>query len=300
MKTKKLFLFIVAGISMLVISLNSCKKDRVPQDDYQDMDSFYSDNEEEEQEITVDSGSGPCDIVAKKGTHFCVTRDMLRDANGNDIPDYPFQIKVVELYSIKDMILSRRPSTSGTNILETSAEIKMRPFKNGNEAFLKSGRTYWMQTAALPSTVNNMNVYYGITSSSTNDWTIATDTLSTAVNSATTYDVTPSQTGYVSAAKVHSSTASYTPITFTVAGSNTQNIQIFISFTSCKSVMRVSNLVSAPIPVGETVTFIAFAKKQTNDFVMEQQTITVASGQTINLNMQVVTEPALLAALAAL
>ena len=300
MKTKKIILFALSCATLSIVLFNSCKKDRVPQDDYQSMDSFYTDNEEEEQEITVDSGSGPCDIVAKKGTHFCVTRDMLRDASGNDIPNYPFQIKVIELYSIKDMILRRQPSTSGTTILETSAEIKMRPFKNGNEAFLKTGRAYWMQTASLPSTSSGMSAYYGITISGANDWTVATDTLSTVTASSTYYDVTPSITGYVSAAQLHLSTAAYTPITLSVPGTNTQNIQVFISFGNFKSVTRVINLVSIPVPVGETVTLVAFGKKQTNDFVLHQQTFTVTAGQQITLTMSVVTEANLLAALAAL
>ncbi len=300
MKTRKKILFALVCTLTSLLFFNACKKDRVPQDDYQDMDSFYSDNDEEEEEIQVDSGSGPCDIVAKKGTHFCVTRDMLQDANGNDIPNYPFTIKVVELYSIKDMILNRWPSVSGTSILETSAEIKMRPFKNGNEAFLKSGRAYWMQTAALSSTSSGMSVYYGTSNSGNNNWAAATDTLSTVTQFPSYYKVTPSVTGYVSAAKVHPSTAAYTPISITVAGSNTQNIQVFVKFNNFKSVMRITNLVSIPVPVGESVTLVAFAKKQTNDFVLDQQTFTVATGQQINLNMQVISESGLLAALSAL
>lgn len=307
MKTQKLIHLALSCIVATSVLFTACKKDRVPEDNYEDMDSFYSDNEEEEEEITVDSGSGNCFVTAKKGTRICVTRDMLRDANGNDVPNYPFQLKVIELYSIKHMILRRQPSTSGSTILETSAEIKVRPFKNGNEAFLKPGRKYLMETAAL-TPISGMQSYYGFVNSGTNDWTnsISTfipgfvDTLSTVTNMPSFYQLTPATTGYVSAAQAHQSTASYTPVTLSVAGTNTQNIQVFISFNNFKSVMRVTNLVSAPIPVGETVTLMAFGKKQTNDFVLHQQTFTVTAGQQITLNMQVITEANLLAALAAL
>jgi hypothetical protein len=286
----------------------SCKKDRVPQDDYQDMDSFYNDNQEEEQELQVDSGSGSCFVTAKKGTRICVTRDMLRDAGGNDIPSYPFQLKVIELYSIKDMILRRQPSTSGGSILEISAEIKVRPFKDGNEAFLKQGKRYGMETANITPTDSSMISYYGFDNGGIGDWTSSlstiipgfVDSLSTVVATPSYYILTPANTGYVSAAKQHSSTAQYTPVTVTVAGTNTQNIQIYIVFNNYKSVMKVTNLLSSPVPVGESVTLVAFAKKQTNEFVLDQQTFTVVPGQQIALNWTVVSETNLIAALAGL
>src|SRR6266478_6571417 len=133
MKTKKLFLFALGSIAATIIFIAACRKERLPVNDYQNMDSFYSDNEEPEQEIQVYSGSGPCFVTAMRGTRICVTRPMLMDAAGNDIPDYPFKLKVIELYTIKHMILRKEPSVAGGIILETSAEIKVRPFKNGNE-----------------------------------------------------------------------------------------------------------------------------------------------------------------------
>lgn len=308
MKTKNLFLLVSGSIAAIIILIGACRKERLPVDDFQNMDSFYSDNEEPEQEITVDSGAGPCFVTAMRGTRICVTRPMLQDAVGNDIPDYPFKLKVIELYSIKHMLLRKQPSVAGGNILETSVEIRVRPFKNNNEAFLKPGKKYVMITDTLPAIVSGMKSWYGFINGGNNDWTdsLATivpgfvDTLSSVTISSADYTLTPAKTGYVSAAKLHQSTAQYTTITFTVAGTNTQNIQVYISFNNFKSVMKVTNLVSLPVPVGETVTLIAFAKKQTNDFVMHQQTFTVTPAMQIALNMQVVTEAALLAALAAL
>ena len=309
MVSKNLLLLILCGLSSLLLLTSSCKKDRIQADDYQDMDSFYSDNEEEEQELTVDSiGSGSCFVVAKKGTRICVTRDMLRDASGNDIPNYPFQLKVIELYSIKDMILRRNPSIAGGAILETTAEIKVRPFKNGNEAFLKPGRAYLMETANMTPTISAMEAYYGFENSGLNDWTNNlsaiipgfVDTMSTVANTNDYYILTPATSGYVSAAKAHQSGVQYTPITLSAQGTNTQNIQAFLVFSGYKSVMRIFNLASYPVPIGETVTLVAFGKIQTNEFMLHQQTFIVASGMQISLNMQVVTEAALLSALAAL
>lgn len=307
MKKSNLFL-LCAGIFCAFLFFNACKKDRVPQDDFQDMESFYDDNQEEEQELVVDSGgSGGC-VVAKKGTIICMTRDMIRDAAGNDIPSYPFTLKVIELYTIKDMILRRQPSVSGSAILETSAEIKVRPFKDGSEAFLKDGRAYMMQTDTLDTTYNGMQAFYGFENSGTNDWTNDlsvlipgfVDTLSTVSQNAGAYVITPAKTGYVSAAQGHVSSTTMSPVTLSVQGTNTQNIQAYLSFNNFKSVIRITNLVSVPVPVGESVTLVAFGKIQTNDFVMHKETFNVGVGHTITLNMQVVTEANILSALGSL
>src|SRR4051812_13974621 len=121
MKNKNIYLF--ALLSTAFILFFACKKDRIEQDNYESMDSFYNDNQEEEQELQVDSGNGGC-VIAKKGTRICMSREELQDAGGTEVPSYPFKLKVIELYSIKDMILRRQPSTSGGSILETTAEIK--------------------------------------------------------------------------------------------------------------------------------------------------------------------------------
>jgi hypothetical protein len=270
------------------------------------MDDFYNDNQEEEQELQVDSGSnGSCFVTAKKGTRICMARDALRDAGGNDIPNYPFQLKVIELYSIKDMILRKQPSTAGGSILQTSAEIKVRPFKNGNEAYLKDGRYYVMETDTFASTDSGMVSYYGFDNGGVGDWTNVlsniypgfVDSLSSVVATPAYYVLTPAATGYVSAAKQHTSSSQTTPITISVQGSNTQNIEIYVSFNSFKGVMKVTNLASAPVPVGESVTLIAFGKKQNNDYCLHMQTFTVVHNQQVSLNMQVVGQSGILAAL---
>src|SRR2546423_1237548 len=126
MKTKKYLLSTIFISIVIAAWFSACKKDRMVQDDYQSMDSFYDQNKEEEQEYTIDS-SGTCPLICKKQTKICMSADMFQFTNGSGIT-YPFTLKVVELYSIKDMLLWRAPSTTGGNILETSAENRVRTF----------------------------------------------------------------------------------------------------------------------------------------------------------------------------
>jgi hypothetical protein len=291
-KTKKILLVTVISASFLFF--NSCKKERIAADDYQDMESFYDDYKEAEQEYIIDS-TGNCPLTCLKGTKICVSADMFSDSTGADIT-YPFILKVVELYSIKEMLLWRMPSIAGGNILETSAEIRVRTFKNGSELTLKPGKAYSMQMANMTVINNNMQVYFA----PANDWMLATDTLSSVADSGSYYSLSVGKMGFVSAARLHNSTSASTTITLTVAGTNTQNIQSYLSFSNFKGLMRITNLTSGSVPVGEPVTLVAFAKKQTNDYVLHEQNFAVASNQQVPLSMQVVTLAALLSALAAL
>jgi hypothetical protein len=109
--------------------------------------------------------------------------------------------------------------------------------------------------------------------------------------------LTPATTGYVSAARADTSNAGLTPVTLTVNGNNTQNIEIYISFTNFKSVMKVTNLISAPIPIGEEVTLLAFGKRQNNEYVLHLQTFIVSNNLQISLNMQVTGQSGIIAAL---
>ncbi|MEP7171554.1 MAG: hypothetical protein ABI855_19440 [Bacteroidota bacterium] len=292
MKTKKYILPTIYSFIAIVISFSSCKKDRVVQDDYQSMDSFYDQNKEEEQEYVIDS-SGSCPLICKKGTKLCASADILQFTNGSNIT-YPFTLKVVELYSIKDMLLWQMPAISSGNILETSAEIRVRAFKGSDELELKSGQAYYMEMDTMSNLQSNMQMYYGSSVSNTTDW--ANSNSSVAVNSYF-YILNVGRMGWVSSAQLHTSTAQNTTVTITAAGTHPEFIQIYITFANFKGLIKVTNLVSSPIPIGEQVKLFAMAKNQNNDYLLDQQTFTVAANQQITLNLQTISEANLLAAM---
>jgi hypothetical protein len=307
MKNKNHLLVVITTIAFTFTLISACKKDRIPQDDYQSLDSFYDDNKEEEQEFIIDSAGTNCFITAKKGTRICVPRESLQFSNGTDIT-YPFTLKVVELYSIKDMILWKIPATAGTSILETSAAVRVRAFKNGTEVFLKPGTSYLLETASFASTNSGMLSYYGFDNGGNNDWTNTlsnilpgfVDTISAVIATPTFYSLTVANTGWISCARLHSSPNATTTLSLTASGTNTQNIHVYISFTSFKGLTKVNNFSSIPIPLATQVTLVAIGKKSNGDFVINQQSFALTANQQVALSMGVISEANLLAALAAL
>jgi hypothetical protein len=295
MKTKKQLISVSVVLILVTAGFYACKKDRVVQNDYQSMDSFYNQYKEEEQEYIIDT-LGSCPLICKKETKLCASADEFQFTNGTGIT-YPFTLKVVELYSIKDILLWRAPSVSSGNILETSAEIRVRTLKNNTELQVKPGKTYYMEMDTMPNLQSNMQMYFGSDINNIIDWQSSG---SPAPVNSYFYTLNVPQTGFVNSARQHTTGAQNTTVTITAAGTNTQNIEIYLVFSSFKGLIKVSNLVSGSVPVGENVILFAMAKNQNNEYVLDQQTFTVASNQQITLNMQVISEAGLLSALDAL
>jgi hypothetical protein len=289
---KRNLLLIALSILGATLLFNACKKDRIPQDDYQNMDSFYDANKEAEQEYVIDT-PGTCPLTCLHGTRICVAADMFQMSDGTPIT-YPFTLKVVELYTIKDMLLWKLPSVTGSDVLETSAAIRVRAIKDGNELMLIPGRTYLMETANLSTVNTDMVSYY----SGGGNWALATNSLTSVTDTASFYRLQVEQMGFVCAARVHSASSTGT-VTLNVPGTNTQNIQSYMSFTGFKGLVRIQNLTSGSVPA-EQAKFVAFGKKQTNDYVLDERTLTISGNMALSLNMQVTTESNLLNAMGGL
>jgi hypothetical protein len=101
----------------------------------------------------------------------------------------------------------------------------------------------------------------------------------------------------VSGARAHVFSGQSTTINLTAQGTNTQNIEVYLSFSGFKGLMKINNLVSGNVPVGEAVTMVAFAKNQHGDFLLHQETFTIVPNHNITLNMQTISEAGLLSAL---
>jgi len=293
---RKLINYII--ISCLLFA--ACNKKRVEQDAYQSMDTFYNKYKQKEQDFVVDTGQSPCLITGMMGTrlyNICDTGMFVRKKDGSSIT-YPYHIRLVEIYPIKDMILWPLPSIAAGKILETEASIRVRGFKDNDTLVLKPGRTYTADFAPVTNLFSPAQVYDGIDNGTFVDWVI--DNASSVIVNPFYDSLTVANMGWVNTARLHSSSSSYATITFSAPGTNPQNIGIFLVFKNFKSVMQVYNLVSGQIPAGETVTLIAMAVNQNNQYLLQKQDYTISANMTIALNMQAISESDLITTLSGL
>lgn len=286
-----------AYIFIAVLILASCSKDRVTQDNFQPMDAFYNKYKQEEQLFTItDTGSGPCIITGKLGTkiyNVCDSSAFIRLSDSVAIT-YSYQLGLVELYSVKDMMLWPASSLAGGQLLQTAADVRVRIFNGADNYVLRSGRNY--QITMNDSTAMNglMSVYGGSESGTDINW--APDLQSTLTTTPPQDSLTIFNLGFVSCARPYTSPSSGI-LTASVLGTNTQNIGIYVVFKNFKSVMKITNLISAPIPIGEPVTFIAFALNQNNEYLLDKRDLIFTGNINIPLSFSTVSEADLLAAL---
>ena len=303
------------GIIFLVsvILFSSCAKKRADDKktlpNYVSASSFYSTYQQPEQTFTVDT-PGTAPIIGKEGTILSGWDSIFMYPTGQSI-SYPFTLKLVEVYTLKDMILSNLPPIASGKILESGGEIRIRAFKGATELVLKPGKKYSMllDTSKTPL-LNGMSVYYGAPNGTITDWTnnvtildpsINPDNLSAVINTpAQAYLMHIARMGWVNCARQFSSSAGTTTISFTSQGTNTQNIDVFLVFKNIHSMMQVYNLTSQPIPVGTNLTVVAISRdsNQNNAMAYEAQDITVTAGMQVTLNLASITDANLLGQLA--
>ena len=305
---KRSFIAISASLLFVfAIAFLSCKKDRLPAQNtggnYASASSFYTQYQQPEQVFQIDSvPGGP--LFGHMGTQLFPDKNIFMYPNGSNFT-YPYTIKLIEIYPGKDMILSSMPSVAGTGILETGGEIRVRAFKGTTELVLRPGKKFHMQLDTNASLLSGMSMYYGFPNGSITDWTnnltsldptISPDTLSSVVNTPYLYSVNIGRMGWVNCARAYSNSSTTSTLSFTSTGTNTQNIDIFLVFSSIHSVMKVYNMQSYPIPNGSQVTMVAMARdaNQNNSMVYDKQIITVNGNQQITLNMQSITDANLL------
>lgn len=297
---------LLVGIVFISV-IGSCSKDRISDkkedtlNKYGSLNSFYEMNRPPEQTYVVDrNGTGP--IVGLNGTKIWVDSTIFQHPNGDPVT-YPFTIKLVELYTPKDMILYNMPSVGGGKVLTTAGEVRVRAFKGTEDLVLKPSKVYRVDIPGL--TIDpQMEIFYGWNKGSFVDWT---NNISDIGNtSGGLASITPDngfwkmlipQMGWVSCAKNFTPSGKST-VQFTSSTDDLTNVAKFLYFPNVKSVVQVYTTTSGEVPVGESVKLICFAADANGKLFYYTKNFTIATSNAVDVKMEAVTEQALLSYLA--
>jgi hypothetical protein len=300
--------------------ISACTKQRAPSKtpgpDYASASSFYTANQQQVQTFTVDS-PGTAPIIGKMGTVLSGNASLFMfPGNPAQNVGYPFTLKLIEVYPIKDFILSNLPSVGAGLILQSQGEISIQAYKGSTLLVLRPGKKYPMVLDSNIAFNSGNSVYYGfpntVSSRNITDWTSNVNSLNPAINPDTLSKVwlfskycemTIARMGWVSCAQSYAYPSPTTKITFTAPSNSTngQNIDVFLVFKNIHSMMQVYNLTSQAIPTGTNLTVVAIATDSNsgNSLVYYSQNITVTAGMTVALNPTNISSANLLAALLA-
>ena len=299
-KSRFILSFISAAIIFNVALTIGCSKERVePKEEqlnnYESMNNYFDSKKQEEQEFIIDtSGSGP--IVGNQGTKLWVSKEKLMFPNGDSV-HWPYTVKLVELYTPKDMIYYQMPNVSAGALLTTSGEVRVRAFKDGQELVLRPGNT-WTVEMPNASPLQNMKIYYGVAVNSYTDWTdVPAGNFPTS-----TYGYTGNiaKLGWVNCGKPANVSSNTTQYTFTSTTDNLQNVSKFIYFSNAKSLMQVYGSTTGAIPQGESIKIILIGIDSNNELFHYYNETQVSSSNQIDLSLTAISDASLTAILDAL
>ena len=272
--------------------LSACKKDRVTDPSYESMDEFYTEHKIEEQEFIITEEDTAGHITGNQGTEIYVSKRLFKFVDRSDEVTFPYKIKLVELYEYDDIIFWKMPTPHSEGALNHGGEIRVRAFKDAEELVLKPGLYYGAKFSSIASE-SDMHPFHGSAPSDVfSHWTKASDGSNVSVIDGK-YWVNTYQMGWVTPAKNNPGTGK-TDLTFTVNGSGGENIDLVLAFKNFHGVITGKNLVIKDAPIGEVATVYCMAKDSKGKFRRHQAEITVASGMTIQLQMEEVDESTLL------
>jgi hypothetical protein len=287
---KKLSLLFLVSVFVSALILTSCSKERIEKKEeeekqlnaYDSPDDYLDSKKQEEQEFEItsdDSGS----VTGNQGTNLQMTRHCLQKPNGDSVA-LPYTIKLVELYTAKDMIYWRVPTVSAGTILETAGEVRVRAVKDSVELTATCPYIVRMPNAA-PETY--MSAFYG-GNPDFSDWTDSPVTPFTV--DPIGYKAFAQKLGWINCGIKRGATPSY-KLSFDSEVDDLTNVRFFIYIPSTKTVMEVSNKISGDIPAGLSVKIIGIALKGANNFyTYENNNLLVSGNTTLDVVMKSSTE----------
>ena len=283
----------IALLAFSMLFLLNCKKDRIeptvaPLNTYSSLNSYFDTKKQQEQEFII-TGPSNDTIVGNQGTRIYPSKNCLRDAN-LDTVDYPYTLKLVELYTPADMIYYQMPTVAGGNILETDGEIRLRAFKNNLELTLTSSCPFPIEMPNS-SPKSYMSIYLGTNNGTFVDW----------ANSSTPF--TTNAYGYLGLVNTlgwincdfQVGTGTGHTLSFTSLVDDLTNVGIFVYFPATKTVMQVYNQTSGLIPNGSNVKIVLLAIDGSGGLHSYTSTQTINASNTLDITLNPTTDAAVTA-----
>ncbi|HOU97283.1 MAG TPA: hypothetical protein PLP65_00380 [Bacteroidales bacterium] len=288
----------IAAITFSSFFFVQCSKDRIEQkqqiNEYEPINNYFDTKKQEEQEFVIDTnGQGP--IIGNQGTKIWCDKSKLMYPNGDSVY-YPYTVKLVELYTPKDMIYYQMPTVASGNLLTTGGEVRIRAFKNGQELVLRPNKTW---TVEMPNStpLSGMNIYYGTINSNIVNWIQNPNEFFTTTSYGYVGEI--SRLGWIGCGKLAVLTGtSFSNFTFSSTTDNLQNVAIFMYYHNLKSLMQVYNQSSGNAPVGDTVKIVMMGINSSQQLYYFYQKMPVSSTNTqLNISLSPITDASMTAIL---
>jgi hypothetical protein len=288
MKTiKNSYCLVVLTILLLGVSA-SCSDERIEpknnKTEYESAEEYLESKKQLEQEYEItEEGQNP--LIGEEGTKIYGSKDLLMFANGDSV-DFPYTIKLIELYTPKEMIYAEVSSIENNSLLTTHGEIRIRAYKDGEELVLRTNKS-WQVEIPNNTPQTDMLIYYGTDSDSKVNWTNSTTTFET-----TTYGYQGSITklGWVSCAQQAYESATTIDYYFVSDSISFNNLSVFIYLPEYEGLMQVFDQKSAPLFIGAEMKILILGKQGDELFSFYLEDTVSSDENTIEVLLQSTTD----------
>jgi len=292
MKTIKLIKRTLLGtLTISALFFTSCSKDRIDPDQnlnaYESMNDYYDSKKQDEQEFTIDT-SGTDPIIGKEKTKIWPSKEKLMFANGDSV-QWPYTIKLVELYPAKEMLYYQvMNETTTEDFFSCKGEVRIRAFKDGEELVLRPNETWNIELADTLSN-SNINIYYEDKTYSTVKWNSSNEVF---IDSEDGYTGQISPLGWIAGGKASSGEAA-TTISLTSAVDDLTTVRSYVYIPSKESITEFTGLTSIALPENETVKIICMAMDKNQKLFHFYKETTAKNGLSIDVTMTEISDESL-------
>lgn len=235
-------------------------------------------------------------IKGKKGTIIRIPQNAFCFNNGVAVTS-EITIELIEVYTKSDMILNNIQTTSNQQLLETAGMIYIKAFSQNMELTLGERKPLTIEFPTKQHKRDDMNVFYGDTTSQNIDWHKADGNFRFGGDSLymknqktlNKYIFNSTRLGWINCDRF----VNEKPLTdLIVMSTDIIDGNFYLVFRSINAVMNASidhtGIKFANIPVGRKATLIAFKKTDDGMFYSEN-TIIIQENQSIEITLEKVT-----------
>ncbi len=305
---KRLFLHLglLSCLSLLVISCSKQRTEEPELNTYSYPQKFMFDNRPEEQTFVLTGDSaGP--IIGNQGTHLWLDSTIFMFPGGGDVP-YPIVIKLIEIYTAKDMMLYEMPTVAQGAPLGSDGEIRVKAFKDGVELLLKPDRVFPVR---MPADDPNplMSLWYGKESDGVVDWFDLASAVSSnpGIDALETVEAQPDSgyytvlspaLGWLNMDFLYTWSGGNVNISLISSTDDLSGVVKFIYIPSIHSVVQIYGNSAIPLPPGVPLKLVCFAQNQSGAMFSFIQDLNVSAGNTsVEVTMNPIADSALIDAL---
>lgn len=253
------------------------------------------------EKVTINSGND-LPFITKNGTRINFREDAFRRLKNGSAVTFPIDLEIIELFTLRDIILHNKPTVSNGKLLTTDGQIYIKASKNGEELSLAGQWNFNIKMEGISERFDSeMLIFLGEDTQEGFNWLADTTSCNTwngqlfceninesNIEKESYYSIWPSSLGWINIDKF----AEYTNTTTIKITSeeSLENVSVFLHFPEINSVMNYYDSQKLLLPVGYKAKVIAFAFNESKEVYSFFQDIIIQKDLEVNVSLAQSTE----------